>query len=80
MKIWQQKSCDTCQYYNVTISRVPDQRFWPIWVNGITHSYIIYHSKEENKSHRNFDVVVINYGHVFLSLGLKVKTSNFPKT
>ena len=54
-------------------SRVPDERFLRICLNGITHTCMIHRWNEENKPHRNKDVVAMYCGHVFLKLGSKVK-------
>jgi len=58
---------------SLTVSRVPDERFLRICLNGITHTCMIHRWKEENKPHRNKDVVVMYCGHVFFKLGSKVK-------
>ena len=54
-------------------SRVSDERFLRICLNGITHICMIHRWNEENKPHRNKDVVAMYCGHVFLKLGSKVK-------
>ena len=46
-------------------SRVPDERFLRICLNGITHTCMIHRWNEENKPHRNKDVVVMYCGHSF---------------
>ena len=52
-------------------SRVPDERFLRISLNGITHTCMIHRWNEENKPHRNKDVVVMYCGHVFFLIGVK---------
>ena len=47
------------------ISRVPDERFLQICLNEITHTCMIHRWNEENKPHRNKDVVVMYCGHSF---------------
>ena len=54
-------------------SRVPDERFLRICLNGITHTCMIHRWNEENKPHRNKDVVAMYCGHGFFKLGSKVK-------
>jgi hypothetical protein len=54
-------------------SRVPDERFLRICLNGITHTCMIHRWNEENKPHRNKDVVAMYCGHVFFKLRSKVK-------
>ena len=54
-------------------SRVPDERFLRICLNVITHTCMIHRWNEENKQHRNKDVVAMYCGHVFFKLGSKVK-------
>ena len=54
-------------------SRVPDERFLRICLNGITLTCMIHRWNEENKPHRIKDDVVMYCGHVFLKLGSKVK-------
>ena len=54
-------------------SRVPDETFLRICLNGITHTCMIHRWNEENKPHRNKDVVAMYCGHVFFKLGSKVK-------
>ena len=46
-------------------SRVPDERFLRICLNGITHTCMIQRCNEENKPHQNKDVVVMYCDHVF---------------
>jgi hypothetical protein len=46
---------------------VPDERFLRICLNGITHTCMIHRWNEENKPHRNKDVVAMYCGHVFLN-------------
>ena len=46
-------------------SRVPEERFLRICLNGITHTCMMHRWNEENKPHRNKYVVVMYCGHVF---------------
>jgi hypothetical protein len=43
----------------VVYSRVPDERFLRICLNGITHTCMIHRWNEENKPHRNKNVVAM---------------------
>ena len=52
-------------------SRVPDERFLRICLNGITHTCMVHRWNEENKPHRNKDVVAMYCGHVFFKIGVK---------
>ena len=58
---------------NGLYSRVPDERFLRICLNGITHTCMIHRWNEENKPHQNKDVVAMYCGHIFFKLGSKVK-------
>ena len=66
-------SCLLHKILQCHISRVPDERFLRICLNGITHTCMIHRWNEENKPHRNKDVVAMHCGHVFFKLGSKVK-------
>ena len=70
-------SAESMQEYGTSLiylnSRVPDERFLRICLNGITHTCMIHRWNEENKPRRNKDVVVMYCGHVFFKLGSKVK-------
>ena len=55
------------------LSKVPNQQILSICLNRITHGYILYRWKEENKRHQNSVVVVVCRGHVFFKSGSKVK-------
>ena len=60
-----------CGNSTSTSSRVPDERFLRICLNGITHTCMIHRWNEENKPHRNKDVVAMYCGHVFFLIGVK---------
>ena len=61
-----------CSYHDIIVG-VPDERFLRICLNGISHTCMIHRWNEENKPHRNKDVVAMYCGHVFFKLGSKVK-------
>ena len=57
----------------ITISRVPDERFLRICLNGITHICMIHRWNEENKPHRNKMSSLCIVVMLFFKLGSKVK-------
>jgi hypothetical protein len=69
------KQCTESGIQSIYVSGgvVEGERFLQICLNGVTHTCMMHRWNEENKPHRNKDVVVMYCGHVFFKLGSKVK-------